>query len=102
MNREPAIIQQVQKRMLISIGQLAKKLGLKEGDYIRLELAEDGTSLRLVPVDWHPRQQEYFWSEEWQERMQRSLQHLAEGRVKAYGNVEELIGELENASDNKD
>ncbi|WP_235612817.1 AbrB/MazE/SpoVT family DNA-binding domain-containing protein [Moorella sp. Hama-1] len=88
--------------MLISIGQLARKLGLKEGDYVRLELAEDSNSLRLVPVDWHPRQQEYFWSEEWQERMQKSLQDLAEERVKSYGDVEELIGELEHASDNKD
>ncbi|WP_036371255.1 AbrB/MazE/SpoVT family DNA-binding domain-containing protein [Neomoorella thermoacetica] len=87
--------------MLISIGQLAKKLGLKEGDYVRLELEENSNSLRLVPVDWHPREQEYFWSGEWQERMKNSLRDLAEGRVKTYSDVEELLGELENATDNK-
>lgn len=88
--------------MLISIGQLAKKLGIREGDYVRLEIAEDGGSLRIVPVEWHPKDQEYFWSKEWQERIQKGLQDLKSGRYKAYDSIDELVGELEDAAGNQD
>lgn len=101
MIEENAVIQQVQKRMLVSIGQVAKKLGIKEGDYVRVEVAEDGTSLRIVPVDWHLKGQEYFWSEEWQQKILRSLRDLEEGRFKTFEGTDDLIRELENAADNK-
>lgn len=98
---DQVVIQQIQKRMLISIGQVARKLGIKEGDYVRVEIGEDGASLRIVPIAWHPKEQEYFWSEEWQSRVKRSLKDLEEGRVGAHETVERLIEELENATNRK-
>jgi len=96
------VIQQIQKRMLVSIGQVARKLGLKEGDYVSVEAAEDGTSLRIVPVDWHAKEQEYFWTEEWQEKVRRSLKDLEDGRFKVYDGMKDLLEEMENAADNQD
>jgi anaerobic selenocysteine-containing dehydrogenase len=93
------VIQQVQKRMLVSIGQVARKLGIKEGDYVRVEIGEDGASLRIVPIAWHLKEQEYFWSDEWQGRIQRSLKDLKERRFQTHETVEDLVKELENAAD---
>ncbi|MEW6772104.1 MAG: AbrB/MazE/SpoVT family DNA-binding domain-containing protein [Bacillota bacterium] len=98
---EQKVIQQVQKRMLVSIGQVARKLGIKEGDYVRVEIGEDGASLRIVPIAWHLKEQEYFWSEEWQGRIQKSLKDFEEGRFQTHETVEGLVKELENAADCK-
>lgn len=102
MAEDNAVIQQVQKRMLVSIGQVGRKLGIKEGDYVRIEVAEDGGSLRIVPVDWHLKGQEYFWNEEWQQKILRSLRDLENGRFESFEDTEDLIRELENAAGNKD
>ncbi|HAG07551.1 MAG: hypothetical protein XD69_0918 [Clostridia bacterium 62_21] len=98
---QQGVIQQVQKRMLVSIGQVARKLGIKEGDYVRVESGENGASLRIVPIAWHLKEQEYFWSEEWQGKVRKSLKDLEKGRVGAHETVEGLIEELENAADRK-
>lgn len=62
---------------------------------------EDGASLRIVPIAWHLKEQEYFWSEEWQGKVRKSLKDLEKGRVGAHETVEGLIEELENAADRK-
>lgn len=96
------IIQQVQKRMIISLAQIAKKLDIKEGDHVALEVCEEGILLR--PVAWHDKSQEYFWTEEWQQKMKRSAEALKEGKVKIFNNTEDLLKELgeDNANDNID
>lgn len=96
----PEIIQQVQKRMLISLAQIAKVVNIHEGDYVALEERDGGIFIR--PVSWHDKKQEYFWSSEWQEKMKRSAEALQEGRFKSFDNVDGLLKELgeENADDN--
>lgn len=93
------IIQQVQKRMLISLAQIAKRINIQEGDYVMLEERDGGVFIR--PVSWHDKSQEYFWSDEWQEKMQRSAKALQEGRFKAFTSTDDLLKELgeENADD---
>lgn len=93
----PEIIQQVQKRMLISLAQIAKKINIQEGDYVVLEERDGGIFIR--PVSWHDKSQEYFWSVEWQEKMKRSAEALQNGRFKTFTNTNELLKELgeENA-----
>jgi len=56
------IIQQIQKRMLVSLAQVAKNLGLREGDYVLIEERDGGIFIR--PVGWHDKGQEYFWTKE--------------------------------------
>ena len=93
------IVQQVQKRMLISLAQIAKRIRIKEGDYVMLEERDGGVFMR--PVSWHDKNQEYFWSNEWQEKMKRSAEAIEEGNVKSFTNIEGLLKELgeEDADD---
>jgi len=93
------IIQQVQKRMLISLAQIAKRINIQEGDYVTLEERDGGVFIR--PVSWHDKSQEYFWSDEWQGKMQRSAKALQEGRFKMFTSTDDLLKELgeEDADD---
>ncbi|MCL6479911.1 MAG: AbrB/MazE/SpoVT family DNA-binding domain-containing protein [Peptococcaceae bacterium] len=95
----PEIIQQVQKRMLISLAQIAKRVRIQEGDYVVLEERDGGIFMR--PVSWHDKNQEYFWSDEWQEKMKRSAEALKEGKVKIFTRTGDLLKELgeEDADD---
>ncbi|EHQ91993.1 AbrB/MazE/SpoVT family DNA-binding domain-containing protein [Desulfosporosinus youngiae] len=97
-----ANIQQVQKRMLVSLAQIAKDINLNEGDYILIEKRDNGVFLR--PVDWVDKKQKYFWTEPWQEKMQRSQEALENGDYKTFESMEDAIRDLEdlaNASGNK-
>lgn len=98
----PEIIQQVQKRMLISLAQIAKRIHIQEGDYVALEERDGGVFIR--PVSWHDKNQEYFWTGEWQEKMKRSAEALKEGKVKIFTSSGDLLKELgeEDADDNSD
>jgi len=95
----PEIIQQVQKRMLVSLAQIAKNLNIREGDHVALEERDGGVFIRLV--SWHEKSQEYFWSDEWQQKMKRSAEAIKEGKVKAFSNTDDLLKELgEKDADN--
>lgn len=85
-------ILQVQKRMLISLAQVAKGIDLHEGDHISVEVINGGIFLR--PVAWHDKSQEYFWTEEWQKKVKRSQQNFEQGKYKTFDNVDDLIKEL--------
>jgi bifunctional DNA-binding transcriptional regulator/antitoxin component of YhaV-PrlF toxin-antitoxin module len=88
------IIQQVQKRMLISLAQIAKDMNIKEGDHILLEERDGGIFLK--PVSWHDKSQEYFWSDQWQEKLNASQKALQEGKYTTHNSVEDLFKELED------
>ncbi|GAX89584.1 AbrB/MazE/SpoVT family DNA-binding domain-containing protein [Effusibacillus lacus] len=94
------IIQQVQKRMLISLAQMAKDLNLQEGDHVLIQERDGGIFIR--PVAWHDKSQEYFWTKEWQERIKRSLEALEKGNYKKFENVDELLKELGEEEDADD
>ncbi|ACV64112.1 hypothetical protein Dtox_3382 [Desulfofarcimen acetoxidans DSM 771] len=95
----PELIQQVQKRMLISLAQIAKVLNIQEGDYVLLEERDGGIFIR--PVSWHDKNQEYFWSSRWQEKMKRSADALQNGQIKTFNNMDDLLRELgEDDADN--
>lgn len=96
-------IVQIQKRMLISLAQIAKDVDLHEGDHILIEKRDDGIFLR--PVDWVDKKQKYFWTKEWQEKMRRSQDALDKGEYKTFDNMEGAIKDLEalaNANSNQD
>ena len=98
-----AIVQQVQKRMLISLAQIAKDVNLHEGDHVVIEEMDGGIFLR--PVDWVDKSQKYFWTEEWQGRMLKSQEDLEKGDYQTFESMEDAVKDLEelaNASRNKD
>jgi hypothetical protein len=90
-----SVIQQVQKRMLISLAQVSKAANIREGDHVSLEVREGGVFIR--PVSWHDKNQEYFWSDEWQTKMRLSADAIAKGKVKIFGDAESLLKELGEA-----
>jgi len=95
-------IVQIQKRMLISLAQIAKDVNLHEGDHILIEQRDGGIFLR--PVDWVDKNQKYFWTKEWQEKMRRSQDALDHDEYKTFDNMEDAIKDLEaliDASGNK-
>lgn len=94
------IVQQVQKRMLVSLAQVAKNLNLKEGDHVLIEERDGGIFIR--PVGWHDKNQEYFWSAEWQDKMNRSHQALQQGKYQVFHNVDDLLKQLGEDSDHAD
>ena len=98
-----AIVQQVQKRMLISLAQIAKEVNLHEGDHVVIEEMNGGIFLR--PVDWVDKNQKYLWTEEWQGRILQSQQDLEKGDYQTFESMEDAVKDLEelaNASRNKD
>jgi hypothetical protein len=98
-----AIVQQVQKRMLISLAQIAKDVNLHEGDHVVIEKMDGGIFLR--PVDWVDKNQKYIWTEEWQGKLLRSQQDLEKGDYQTFENMEDAVKDLEelaNANRNKD
>lgn len=98
-----AIVQQVQKRMLISLAQIAKDVNLHEGDHVVIEEMDGGIFIR--PVDWVDKNQKYFWTEEWQGRILQSQHDLERGDYQTFENMEDAVKELEelaNANRNKD
>jgi len=69
--------------------KLVKKLKLKPGD--KLEVEEKDGCLIITPVAIIPRDQMWFYSEEWQADEQKVEQEIREGRVKMVRSKEELF-----------
>jgi antitoxin MazE len=72
--------------------ELVRKLKLKPGD--KLELEEKDGCLIMTPVAVIPRDQMWFYSQEWQQDEQKVEQQIQEGRVKTAKSKEELLREL--------
>jgi antitoxin component of MazEF toxin-antitoxin module len=82
----------VQKRMLVSLAKLAKEINLGEGDHLIAEIVNGGIFLR--PVGWHDKNQEYIWSDKWQDKFKRAQDDLTKQNYKKFDNMEDLIREL--------
>lgn len=96
------IVQQIQKRMIVSLAQIAKSVNLQEGDHVVIEERDGGIFLR--PVAWIDKNQKYIWTKEWQEKIRRSEEDMENGRYQTFSNAEDCIKDLEdimNASANK-
>jgi AbrB family looped-hinge helix DNA binding protein len=94
-------IQQVQKRMVFSLASIAEEANIKEGDYIEVDVKEDG-SIVLTPVGFHKKSQEYFWSTDWQKMIAESEEALQNGQYKVYKDVDDLIRDLGVQEDDAD
>jgi antitoxin MazE len=78
----------VKKRYTLTIPKIIReKLHVKEGEYIEAEIK--GHSLVLTPVKVIKKDQEYFWTKEWQEGEQEADEDIKTGRLsRAYGEDE--------------
>ena len=64
-----------------------KKIPLKVGE--RVEVDARGGEIVIRPVIEIPRDQAWFWSEEWQKQVVQSLRDLEKGKVKVFKSVKE-------------
>lgn len=72
---------------------IRRKVGLSEGDLLRVEVTEDGRII-LTPVVAVDRHQVYFWTPRWQEGEQEAEEDLRAGRVSTFNNVDDLIEDM--------
>lgn len=83
------------KRSQITIPKdFVDALDLHEGD--RLECRLENGRIVIVPTVEIPKDQAWFWTEEWQEGEREADEDIKAGRVKAFDNVDDLIADLES------
>jgi AbrB family looped-hinge helix DNA binding protein len=70
----------VKKRYTLTIPKsIREKLDVKEGEYVEAEVK--GHCLVLTPVKVIKKDQEYFWTREWQEGEKEADEDIMAGRV---------------------
>jgi AbrB family looped-hinge helix DNA binding protein len=63
------------------------KIPLKVGE--RVEVNARGGEIVIRPVVEIPRNQTWFWSQEWQEQIAQSMKDIEKGKVKVFKSVKE-------------
>ncbi|WP_205004895.1 AbrB/MazE/SpoVT family DNA-binding domain-containing protein [Scopulibacillus daqui] len=88
------------KRSQITIPkEFVDALQLHEGDRLECRL-EDG-KIVIVPMVEVPKDQAWFWSEEWQKEEREVEQQLRDGRVSPPMNFEDTLAALDDLSKEK-
>ena len=70
-----------------------KDLGLKPGDLVEAQLEEG--EIHLIPQKLIPKDQAWFWTEEWQRREREADEAISRGELsEAFSTADELIEHL--------
>lgn len=86
------------KRSQITIPkEFVDALQLNEGDRLECRL-EDG-KIVIVPTVEIPKDQAWFWTEEWQKEEREADEDIKAGRVKSFDNAEDLLKSLHEDSE---
>lgn len=97
-------IQKVRKGVFIMITQLRGRsqitipkniietLGLKEGDNLNIEI-ENGKII-VKPVVMVPKNQAWFWTDEWQLAEKEVDEDIKAGKIKTASNIDDLMKDL--------
>jgi antitoxin MazE len=72
--------------------RISKALRLKKGDHVLMRLV--GRRVEMVPASLIPKDQLWFWTPEWQKKEREADEDIAQGRVKEFASVDELIKDL--------
>lgn len=81
------------KRQITIPADTIKRFGLKPGE--ELELVESQKTIVLVPRKHIPKDQQWYYTDEWQKMMQEAFDDLKAGRmVGPFESVEEFINDL--------
>ena len=88
------MIVDLKKKSQVTIpSALMKKLKLNIGD--KLDIKEKDGKLIITPVMVVPRDQEWYWSKEWQEKEIKADQELKAGNIHSANNIDDLMEQLE-------
>ncbi|MFB6356398.1 MAG: AbrB/MazE/SpoVT family DNA-binding domain-containing protein [bacterium] len=75
-----------------------EELDLKEGDYV--EVTVKGDRIEVIPQAMIPRDQKWFWTDEWQEKEREAEQDIRNGEISGpFETASEAIQELKESSD---
>jgi AbrB family looped-hinge helix DNA binding protein len=74
---------------------LRKLLGLREGDQVAFAVDDD--RLTITPIRVIPRDQAWFWSDNWQNREREADADIAAGRTRRFDTDEELLTAIEES-----
>lgn len=74
--------------------RISRALRLKKGDHLLIRL--EGQRVEMVPVSLIPKDQLWFWTPEWQAMEREADEDIAQGRVKEFSSVEELLKDLKS------
>ncbi len=86
------------KNQITIPAEVVKKLRLKQGDFLELQVTDD--SLRLVPQKLIPRDQAWYWTKEWQEMEREADEAIAAGDVSPiFDNAADAIAYLRHSKD---
>ncbi|WP_082238499.1 AbrB/MazE/SpoVT family DNA-binding domain-containing protein [Salinicoccus sp. YB14-2] len=76
--------------------KIVEALDLKEGDDLQCRL-EDG-KIVLVPTISIPKDQAWFWSEQWQKEEREVEQQIKDGKLSEAKNLEDTLSDLDKIS----
>jgi len=86
----------IKRRYTLTIPKsIREKIQVKEGEYVKAEIK--GQSLVLTPVRVIKRDQEYFWTKEWQEGEREADEDIKAGRLsRAYkkNEIDQFVRDL--------
>jgi AbrB family looped-hinge helix DNA binding protein len=83
------------KRQISIPKRIMEALDLRPGDEVELDMEETGT-VRLVPVKTIKvrRDQEWFWTLEWQKKEKEADDDLTAGRFRDFESLEDLLKDM--------
>ncbi|AND86312.1 AbrB/MazE/SpoVT family DNA-binding domain-containing protein (plasmid) [Clostridium tyrobutyricum] len=89
------MITQLREKSQITIPkEVIKKLKLKVGDSIDIDVEDN--NIILKPVVIVPKDQAWFWSKEWQQDEKQADKDIKNGETKKFNSVQELFDDLDN------
>lgn len=86
------LVELKQKSQVTIPSELIKKLKLKPGDKLEIEVIDD--QIIITPVAVIPREQLWFYAKEWQADEREVELQIREGRINKARNKEDLVKDL--------
>jgi antitoxin MazE len=81
------------KRQITIPKEIYNKLHLEAGDFLEVDIKDE--SIVLIPKKLISRDQQWFWTKEWQEKEKEADDAIARGEIsKVFDNADALIKEL--------
>lgn len=90
---EQEVVQIASSGRITLPGSVRRKIGLSEGDLLRIEVSEQG-QIVLTPVVAVDRTQAYFWTPRWQAGEREAEEDLESGRTRTFESMDALIEDL--------
>ena len=87
------MLTEIRSRSQITIpSEIIKKLNLKQGDTLEVEV--EGDQIVLRPVVTIPKDQAYFWTKEWQNEERQVQSDIENDKIKSAKSKDELFKDL--------